>query len=107
MYTTSRKPLYKAVVCADGFSMSVQASTSAYSKPRHDDGPYTEVEVGFPSEEESLLLPYAEDSEKLTETVYPYVPVTKVSLVLAKHGGVVEGELPDGVPMLKSEYGQK
>ena len=45
-----RKPLYKAVVCADGFSMSVLASTSAYSNPRHDNGPYTEVEVGYPNE---------------------------------------------------------
>ena len=106
-YMMYRKPLYKAVVCADGFSMSVQAATSAYSNPRHDNGPYTEVEVGYPNEEESLLVPYAEDSEKLTETVYPYVPVAKVSLVLAKHGGVVEGELPEGIPMLKSEYGQE
>lgn len=103
----NRKPLYKAVVCADGFSMSVQASTSAYSKPQHDNGPYTKVEVGFPNEEESILSSYAEDPEKLTDTVYPYVPVATVSLVLAKHGGVVEGELPEGVPMLKSEYGQE
>jgi len=98
------KPLYKAVVCADGFSMSVQASTTAYSKPRTDSGPYTEVEIGFPNEEEPLLLSYAEEPEELTNTVYPYVPVERVSLVLAKHGGVVSGELPEGVPMLKSEY---
>jgi len=102
-----RKPLYKAVVCADGFSMSVQASTSAYSKPREDNGPYTEVEVGYPSEEEPLLSSYAEEPERPTDTVYPYVPVDRVTLVLAKHGGVVEGDLPEGVPMLKSDCGQK
>ena len=98
------KPLYKAVVCADGFSMSVQASTTAYSRPREDTGPYTKVEVGYPNEEEPLLLSYAEEPEELTNTVYPYVPVERVSLVLAKHGGVVSGDLPEGVPMLKSEY---
>jgi hypothetical protein len=102
-----RKPLYKAVVCADGFSMSVQASTSAYSRPKENSGPYTAVEVGFPSEEEPLLSSYAEEPERPTETVYPYVPVDRVTLVLVKHGGVVEGELPEGVIMLKSKYEQE
>jgi len=90
----------KTITCADGFTMSVQASSSAYSTPRQDVGPYTEAEVGYPSEEESLLMGYVEDASRPTDTVYPYVPSTVISLVCAKHGGIVEGELPEGIPYL-------
>ncbi len=37
------------IVCADGESLSVQAGRMLYSTPRDDEGPYTAVEVGFPS----------------------------------------------------------
>ena len=40
----------KRIECADGFSMSVQASRFNYCEPRVDDAKaYTEVEVGFPT----------------------------------------------------------
>lgn len=98
------KELNEQVVCKDGFKMSVQASRINYSSPRTDDcEKYTEVEVGFPSAEESLLMPYVEDDEDPTDTVYPYVPVSIVSLVLAKHGGIVSGEVPPGVPDLRAQ----
>jgi len=45
---------------------------------------------------------YCEEREKPTETVYAYVPVWVVSLVLAKHGGIVEGEVPPGVAELRA-----
>jgi hypothetical protein len=32
-----------------------------------------------------------------TDTVYAYVPVDIVTLVIAKHGGMVSGEVPPGV----------
>lgn len=35
------------IVCADGFSVSVQASRTHYSMPRDNDGPYTHVECGY------------------------------------------------------------
>ena len=90
----------KIVRCADGFTMSVQANEGAYCTPRLDEaGSYTEVEVGFPSHTESLLLHYAEDQDSPTETVYGWVPATTVAMVCAKHGGVVSGELPKGVPL--------
>lgn len=78
------------IECADGFRMSVQASSTHYSYPREDEGPYEEVEVGYPSLEESLLSPYAEDASRLTDTVYPYVPLDIVVKVIQKHGGVIE-----------------
>ena len=49
------------VVCADGFSMSVQAHGGAYCSPRVENAErYDEVEIGFPSESEPLLLRYME-----------------------------------------------
>jgi hypothetical protein len=92
----------KQIICADGFAMSVQASETSYSTPREDEGPYTAAEVGYPTEEESLLMQYVEDETKPTETVYPYVPSSVISLVCVKHGGIVEGELPEGIPYLKA-----
>ena len=88
----------KRVICADGFEMSVQAHQSAYCSPRIDNAEkYTSVEIGFPSEEEPVLIDFADEPSRPTETVYGYVPVQIVTLVLAKHGGIVEGEVPRGV----------
>jgi len=39
-----------AIECIDGFMMSVQASSMHYCTPRENQGPYSEVEVGYPSE---------------------------------------------------------
>ena len=91
----------RAVVCADGFTMSVQASGRNYSTPRDDVGPYTEVEVGFPSSYDYHLSSYAEDPSKPTETVYGYVPADTVIMCIDAHGGMVEGELP---PLVKTEF---
>ena len=98
------KKKYKAITCKDGFSMSVQASQFNYCEPRDDFGPYTAVEVGYPSRTEPALLPWAEDSGRPTETVYGWVPSQTVALVIAKHGGIVSGEVPEGVPELLADY---
>ena len=88
------KKKYKPAVCADGFTVSIQASTGGYCSPRNDEGPYTAVEVGYPSRVDSLLLPYAEDSENPTQTVYGWVPSAVVLECLESHGGWVSGEIP-------------
>lgn len=92
----------KRVECSDGFSMSVQAFDGAYCEPRDDNGPYWKVEVGFPSEKDSLLDRWIEDPNAEVcpksgniETVYGYVPVSVISEVIEKHGGMVAGELPE------------
>lgn len=92
---------YEPIKCKDGFEMSVQANRLVYCKPQEDGATrYSQVEVGFPSEEEELLMPYAGDETKPIETVYAWVPVHVVSLVIAKHGGIVSGKVPPGVPYL-------
>lgn len=83
-----RAEILPHVVCEDGFTMSVQASSGHYCRPEEDDGPYTHVEVGYPSAIEEDLLPYAEDDENPTGTVYWRVPVGLVDDVIKKHGGL-------------------
>ena len=98
----SRLKRNKPVECADGFRMSVQANDGAYCVPRCNYADrYIEVEIGFPNMKEELLMQFAEDPDKPTETVYPYVPSEMVYLVIAKHGGMVGGELPKGIPCPK------
>ena len=88
------KKQYVPIECTDGFRMSVQASEGNYSSPRDNEGPYSSVEVGYPSSFESLLIPYAEDSSNPTSTVYGWVPSAIVLEVIEHHGGWVSGEIP-------------
>lgn len=95
-----KKQRNKTVECQDGFFMSVQAFAGAYCHPKNDVGPYTEVEVGYPSHPEALLMEYAEDPSRPTDTVYAWVPREIVLLVIAKHGGMTGGDLPYGISNL-------
>ena len=78
------------VICKDGFTFSAQASSTHYSDPKGYADEYTEIEIGFPSEEEPLIMNYCEDFDKPTDTVYGYVPVKIVDLLIKKHGGIDE-----------------
>jgi hypothetical protein len=77
------------IKCADGLIMSVQASAGHYCAPRITGlGFYYQYEVGFPSMEEPLLLPYAEEPHRPCHTVYGWVPAQVIADVIAKHGGL-------------------
>jgi hypothetical protein len=82
------KKLFNKIKCADGFTMSIQASKYHYCIPRNDAGPYTHVEIGFPSEVEPLLMPYAQDKDNPTDTAYGYVPKEIVEQVVFKHENI-------------------
>ena len=75
--------------CADGFTVSVQAGRYIYSDPREDASYYNEVELGFPSCKDDLIMPYAEDPDIPIKTVYAYVPVEVVDELFEKHGGLI------------------
>lgn len=97
------------ITCADGFTLSVIAGPGVYCTPRPAlldnlpdglvsdapkdyPGPYTAVEVGFPSarpEPWSDWSQRAEDEEEPTSTVYGYVPVEMVRALIESHGGEV------------------
>lgn len=89
------------IVCADGFSISVQARSSSYCLPREDNVPHTHMEGGFPSSAplDPELLEMRENSfdpeGDPCETVYPYVPREVFEREFELHGGVVEGQLPE------------
>ncbi len=80
-------PRVPRVQCKDGFSMSIQAGESLYSDPQLNVGPYSEVEVGFPSEIEKALQVYS-DNPETNNTVYPFVPIKLVAGVIDSHGGL-------------------
>mgnify|MGYP001277913244 CR=1 FL=1 len=95
----------RRIVCKDGFSFSCQANEYAYCQPRETDADYySEVEIGYPNREDSLIYPrFAEgycptEPVPATRTVYPYVPSDIVCVLIDKHGGILEGEVPKGVP---------
>src|SRR5690606_10699604 len=89
------------IVCRDGFEVSVIAGAGTYCTPRPRwpvadpvpvdyPGPYSHVEVGYPSQRPEPWDEwerYAEDPEQPTDTVYAYVPVALVRALVAAHGG--------------------
>ena len=79
------------IVCADGFDVSIQASQHHYCTPRVDDGPYSKVEIGYPSEEVPEWMEWAETPESPLDTVYGWVPVEIIDEVLRNHGGIANG----------------
>jgi hypothetical protein len=78
--------------CKDGAYLSVQVSQYHYSEPREDVGPYTLVEVGYPSCVPLEFLSYAEEKENPTETIYGYVPIELVEEFIQNHGGIDLGK---------------
>jgi hypothetical protein len=79
------------VVCADGFRMSVQASELHYCIPRDSIGPYSAVEVGYPSERVEAFMPYIDGADsEATNTVYGYVPLSIVADAIDAHGGLAK-----------------
>lgn len=101
------------IECVDGFTVSVVSGAGTYCTPKpalcapwvangcpasplgHEvactyDGPFTSVEVGFPShrpEPWSDWKDYCETPEDPTGTVYGQVPVQVVRDLLELHGG--------------------
>jgi|TARA_R110001583_G_scaffold16234_5_gene66148 hypothetical protein len=96
---------FERVVCADGFSVSVQAADGSYCSPRNSVGPWESVECGFPTAKDPVLEAWAEDPRAgickdtgHVQTVYGWVPSQVILRVIESHGGMVSGELPEMVP---------
>ena len=101
-------PYKPRIVCADGFSLSVQASSGHYCLPRENGPPdwwnyYDEVEVGYIKKDGELIsldptYRWKQWREYVLEdgtcAVYAYVPVDDVLEFIASHGGAVESNPP-------------
>lgn len=79
------------VMCSDGFKISIQASEYHYCTPRDNYGPWSNVELGYPSQADDLIQRYAETPEDPTQTVYGYVPIETVQALIEKHNALTEG----------------
>lgn len=74
------------VICADNFTMSVQASAYHYSEPREylPDGSYSRWEIMCMGDNDPLLVDYDDGS------IFAYVPTEIVNRVIQSHGGLAE-----------------
>lgn len=89
--TDRDRRIFPAIVCADGFTMSVQGHFGAYSYPRDDFAEeYFQVEVMCPRE--PILDGGPGGHECGDEMIYGYVPIATVLKVIDKHGGIVPAE---------------
>jgi hypothetical protein len=82
------------LICKDGFSMFVNANQRAYCQPQSDVGPWTSVEISFPSSPVDSILPfvetfdYGDDETDQTQTIYGNVPIEIVDQLIESHGGI-------------------
>lgn len=89
----------KTLYSADGqLDMSVQASREHFCTPQTDEGPYTHVEVGFPSlkppEAWKAFSMRGKYDTKPCDDVYGNVPLALVVEWLDSHGGLKAAEAP-------------
>lgn len=109
----SKNPYKPRIVCADGFSLSVQASSFHYCLPR-ENGPedwwnyYAEVEVGQVRDKDGELFDVSKGGwsreyvlDDGTCAVYSFVPVDDVLEFIASHGGAVSDP---SIPNLRIPY---
>ena len=92
------KPHNPRITCADGVSLSVQASRMHYCHPRVDDikhwSDYNNVEVGFIQDANCNAFTPPDDWSEYADgdfpsDVYGYVPTEMVKEFIEKHGGTV------------------
>jgi hypothetical protein len=76
------------ILCASGLKFSMQASEHHRCSPRNNQGPWDTVEIGFPSRRVEDLMPYVEDEDNPTQTVYTFVPIEIVAKIILDNGGL-------------------
>lgn len=113
-------PRVNQVECADGFTMSVISGGGTYCSPRpalcaaevggqcpmvwRDEvpcdypGPFTELEVGFPSERPEPWDVWRRFSAggEWQDDIFPYVPILHIAELILLHGGEIDYP-PDAV----------
>lgn len=86
------------LICRDGLKLSVQASSYHYCEPRSHVGPWTSMELGFPSKPVPELRQWRDDlgdDSPDEECIFGWVPVDMLLKTIEKHGGCAQlEELP-------------
>ncbi len=79
------------IVCTDGFKMSIQGNEMTYSIPKKVATEFQAMEIGFPSQQEDLIMEFIDRTEHdPTQSVYGYIPIDLIEKVIEKHGGIDE-----------------
>lgn len=86
------KKLFPHITCKDGTTLSVQASENHYCKPRNNVGPYTHVEVGYPSTYPPDTWRDYADGDPDNSDVWGYIPTELVEAYITAHGGIDLGK---------------
>lgn len=81
------KPVVRQLECADGTTMSVQASSCHYCSPREDTGPWTAVEVWMIKSPNGNPC-YPKTFGEYHGEPYGWVPVNIVNNYIHRHGGL-------------------
>lgn len=81
------KPIADRIICEDGMALSVQASETHYCTPRTNEGPYSHVEVGYPTVIPPGSWRLHADGDYPSD-VYAYVPIELVKAFIDSHGGI-------------------
>ena len=92
----------------NGSSISIKGGSGYYSQPREDGAVYTQLELGFPSEDMRLhkgFLKFQENpNEDPTQSVFGYVPIKVLNTLERMNGGYRSGQR---LPMMWIEIGGK
>lgn len=72
----------RRIYLASGYNVSLVASEYTYCYPRDNYGPWTHLEVGFPSDDDSLIASY------MSGDIGSYVPIEIIIQLIIKHGGL-------------------
>ena|SRR5687767_14087325 len=84
--SVGREFAVEPIVCADGTTLSVQASRLHYCEPRDNVGPWTAVEVGYmTAQPEPSWVRYRDGDD--WRGIYGFVPVELVREHIKIHGG--------------------
>lgn len=65
-----------------GYNISLVANEYTYCYPRSNYGPWTHVEVGFPSDNDPLI------TDIMDEGIGSYIPIEIIIQLIIKHGGL-------------------
>ena len=77
-------------ICGNGFEVSIQATAGMRCNPQDNKGPWTSVELGYPSQDMwDDFLKHAELPQQPRETVYSYVPINLVEQYITYCKGII------------------
>jgi len=90
---TARRPVAEHIRCADGATLSVQASSIHNCTPKSDTGPWEAVEVWLikgPKGNNVSITTWAAWSDGRRQGPYDRVPVRLVNKFIKRHGGLAQ-----------------